>query len=398
MSSLHRLAILTLVGLLAAPLVAGCTPDDPDATPDAGADADEPDAHAEPDTDPDPDLCAPFEPTGPYAVGLQDTTLPDGTPLAIFYPTTLSQAERDALTGASYDMRDFLPEGERDLISDEDAPRFAFDAFVDAPVNADGPFPVVLFSHGLAGYRFQSSTLLTHIASWGFVVASAEHPGRNLTHVLENLVPADDDGPEVFQAILTYLEDAQADAESPFAGLLDLSRIASTGHSMGGGAARSLIPDDRVGAAVFFASGASVAENPHDVDLFWMAGATDAIATSASIEQNYNNAPTPRRFLDIQGAGHLAFSDICAIGADRGGVLQIAVDAGINVPPIIQVLGNDGCRDTDLAVELTWPLIHHYTVAHIRNGLGIDAEPVGLSHDTVECFQDVTALDYAEAR
>ncbi|XP_040582234.1 platelet-activating factor acetylhydrolase 2, cytoplasmic [Lepeophtheirus salmonis] len=38
-----------------------------------------------------------------------------------------------------------------------------------------GPFPLVLFSHGLGGSKMTYSKLCTHIASYGFVVASLEH-------------------------------------------------------------------------------------------------------------------------------------------------------------------------------------------------------------------------------
>ena len=58
------------------------------------------------------------------------------------------------------------------------------------PADPDGgPYPLVLFSHGFAGYRLQSTFLTTHLASWGFVVAAVEHPYRNLTAVFGDLGP-----------------------------------------------------------------------------------------------------------------------------------------------------------------------------------------------------------------
>src|SRR5439155_87759 len=42
---------------------------------------------------------------------------------------------------------------------------------------APGPFPLVLFSHGNGGIRFQSLFLCAHLASHGYVVASPDHRG-----------------------------------------------------------------------------------------------------------------------------------------------------------------------------------------------------------------------------
>ena len=43
---------------------------------------------------------------------------------------------------------------------------------------ADGPFPVVLFSHGNGGIRFQSFFFAAHLASHGYVVVSPDHHGN----------------------------------------------------------------------------------------------------------------------------------------------------------------------------------------------------------------------------
>ena len=46
------------------------------------------------------------------------------------------------------------------------------EAFEDVPASADGPFPYVVYAHGFAAYPSVSSGLTSHLASWGFVVAS----------------------------------------------------------------------------------------------------------------------------------------------------------------------------------------------------------------------------------
>ena len=46
----------------------------------------------------------------------------------------------------------------------------------------------------------------------------------------------------------------------------------------------------------------------------------------------------------IDDAGHLAPSDLCAIGASGGGVIAIAIEAGLPVPENLVRRGTDGCQ------------------------------------------------------
>ena len=335
--------------------------------------------------------CELFDEHGPFEVGVID--IADGElEAAIFYPATDEAGE---MARFSYDLRQWLPEDDRDTIPDDDAPHFEVNAAVDAEA-APGPFPVVLFSHGLAGYRYQSSTLLAHLASWGFVVASAEHVERNLGRIVGELTPDGDNAAETLRTLVDYLDDAHDDASHQLAGRLDLGRVAATGHSMGGAGAVSMVGEPGVQAGIFYASGPNLAADQERLDarLLWMAGSTDRIIPPSTIEGAYELEEAPKSYLEILQAGHLAFSDICAIGADQGGILQIAVDAGIEVNPLLLQLGNDGCRDTDLPVEDAWPIIHHYSVAHLRHSFGLDDEPTGLDEEVPECFAHLTEVTW----
>ena len=51
-----------------------------------------------------------------------------------------------------------------------------------------GKYPIVLFIHGTAAFRTQSLTQMTHWASRGFVVISADHPKIRLKDALGNLL------------------------------------------------------------------------------------------------------------------------------------------------------------------------------------------------------------------
>ena len=45
--------------------------------------------------------------------------------------------------------------------------------------------PLIAFSHGNSGLRQQSTFLMTHLASWGFVVAAPDHLGNTFAEMLE---------------------------------------------------------------------------------------------------------------------------------------------------------------------------------------------------------------------
>ena len=109
---------------------------------------------------------------GPYPVGTFDTTLPagdgspaDSGPLAatVWYPALNPDGLPEA---ASYPWGEFTLQGE--------ALRDA------APDPAGGPYPLVIFSHGLGGLRLQSLFYTEHLASYGFVVIAVDHPGSTL--------------------------------------------------------------------------------------------------------------------------------------------------------------------------------------------------------------------------
>jgi len=49
----------------------------------------------------------------------------------------------------------------------------AFD--IDLKTERQNKFPVVIFSHGIAGYRASYSTICSELASQGLIVAAVEH-------------------------------------------------------------------------------------------------------------------------------------------------------------------------------------------------------------------------------
>lgn len=123
----------------------------------------------------------------------------------------------------------------------------------DAPVSADAPFPMVIFSHGWSGATFLHTDQLVELASHGYVVVGIDHTYAALASVLDDHVavldvtslPADPDDDE-FVAAGALISTFSADVERVFSAvtgqlaisdIIDPTRIALTGHSTGGGAA-----------------------------------------------------------------------------------------------------------------------------------------------------------------
>ena len=142
-------------------------------------------------------------------------------------------------------------------------------AVVDAlPAVAQGPFPVLLFSHGWGGLRTQNITLVEELASHGFVVAAADHtygavvtvfPGDRVAlwnpNILRAGVSQADYDAASNQLVRTWAGDlafildhlqrlASGGGEASFSGLLDFERVGVIGHSTGGGTAVEWCAED----------------------------------------------------------------------------------------------------------------------------------------------------------
>ena len=324
-----------------------------------------------------PPGCGRFSDAGPYVAGVRTLDI-DGLLVEVWYPAESSAASMPADV---FDMRDALPEAMRDQIGDEEPTRFATLARRGEP-EAEGSFPLVIFSHGLGGFRQQSSFLTAHLATWGFVVAAPEHSERNLATVLSNGELSDQGVPQI-RATLDALRDRPN---------VDATRIGLMGHSAGGGAIAALVDDPSFGAVVWV-SLASIAAPRAEVPGLVMGGDNDQIAVPETMLRTYEDIEhAAKRYVSIEGAGHLAFSDICLIGRERGGVLQIARDAGLEISELVVTLATDGCGPEDLPPELAWPVIRHFTTAMMRTHLR-ETPPDGLEPDAGACFDGLVTTD-----
>ena len=345
---------------------------------------------------------------GPFPVGVAELT--DGpVPITVFYPG-LDGAE-EGKQEATYDLRAWLPPAEAAKVGQAQAVQMrAYEGLT--PADADGgPYPLVLFSHGLAGYRLQSTFLTTHLASWGFVVAAVEHPYRNLTAAfgdLGSLVTGfgSTDAPDVEQlvAAIDQVEAAASQSTGPLAGLtVETTDVGAVGHSAGGFAVYGAAAvDPRIVTYVALASPTggtfsdatpttAPAVPPPDKPSLLIAGSTDVIAPLPRVEAAYEALPTPKALAVIDGVTHLGFMDICEITAPgEPNVLQVAKAAGVAVPDLVLRLFADGCDPKYTSPSSAWPAINALTTAHLRGVLGLDDPPVILTQaDLDAAFPDL---------
>ncbi|MFB4328064.1 alpha/beta hydrolase family protein [Paenibacillus sp. CR_12] len=225
------------------------------------------------------------EPQGPYPVGSTTMVLEDERreepatddpadsrklKIQIWYPATLGTG-----TGKSPYI-EHLPvvlEGLRQAIS---IPPFLLGQLKyvqshseqDAELSMDQDrFPVLLFSHGLTGFRNQNTFQVEELASRGYVVVGIDHPYDAAAVVfpdqtamlkLENLSGFD----AYEKKSRLWVEDAkfvldqmellnESDQKGIFSDRLDMDKVGMFGHSFGGAtAAQMLLVDSRVKAAL----------------------------------------------------------------------------------------------------------------------------------------------------
>ena len=311
---------------------------------------------------------------GPHPVGVTTMTLPTGLVVEVWYPAAPGPAAIE-----TYDMRDFVPAGIRDILTGDVPATFSYAAVRDAAA-ADGLHPVVLFSHGFAGMRLQSSFLTSHLASWGFVVASADHASRDLSNVLGNTATGDR---AAASAEMWAAYDAVADpaASAPWTGRIDPDRVVLVGHSAGGSTVLQAAGDARTDGAVVLAAGQPDGVPVATAATLFMAGANDGVVPATATREAFEMASAPSWYWELAGVGHNGFDDFCTFGGGRG-LIGIAESSGLGPflesQPQLRTLGLDGCEPPNVPVIETFGTIRHAVTSFARWTSGLDPAPVEL--------------------
>ena len=302
---------------------------------------------------------------GPWPVGVRTVEL-DGLTVEVWYPAT--PGSDGGVDPVVYDIRDALPDSEVEKVSDDMNPWQPCDCYRDLPLDsANGPYPGVVFVHGTAGFRSQSLEFMTHWASRGFIVMSADHPGLWLKDLLgiicgQGMVPQNLTG-DVNKIVSAF--QTQTGGLDFLAGSADGSRVGMAGHSAGGGAiegfggiAQVLIPMASGGVSAGDALQSTLVLGAQD----------DMVVAYGNTKSGYDSSPTPKRLVGIAGTGHLAFSSLCSLQNEMGmDFLEIAEDAGICGAQLASGLFD--CEDSYIDDEISWTISKYTSSAALESVL-----------------------------
>lgn len=176
---------------------------------------------------------------GPYPVGamaLAYVTDENEVPCTTFYPALNPEGVEEG-TPFELGLEGVMPP-EMDVVEVR--------AILDAAPNAEnGPYPLVVWSHGNGAGRLFNYFVLEHVASYGFVAITCDHPGNTVIDLMLSMFDPEYNvifeetaaikavmRPVEIQRVIDYARTLN-DPDGPLAGTVDIERIAVMGHSYG---------------------------------------------------------------------------------------------------------------------------------------------------------------------
>lgn len=251
--------------------------------------------------------------------------------------------------------------------------RFKNTAVRDARIR-DGLFPLIVFSHGDGGLRFQNTFLCEHLASHGYIVAAPDHTGNAaITYVDGQLVAydassrkqAETDRPLDIVFLINTFQRLNSGADSRFLARIDMEKIAAAGHSFGGYTSTCVAGQDPRIKAILPLAG--VAEDKADCPcpVMLMLATEDktmGLDGDAQIRKYYDTAKGPRYLVEFKNAGHFSFTEVYQFKPDFGD----GVGTGKRLA--------SGESVAYITMDVMYPLVNGYATAFFGKYLkGIDA-------------------------
>ncbi len=264
---------------------------------------------------------------GQYPVGVRSLVIRDAEhgdrelPVELWYPAHARHVGQD------------LASQSQDRFSVFGAHLVAQEAVRDAEPS-QGAFPLVVFSHGMAGHRRQSTFYCTHLASHGYAVASADHGGSTIADLVTMAmrVRARELPPDLEPILASYVahrpEDMGAIITLSARGEIDwpvalADGVGVTGHSFGGFTAlvvaarnphvRSLVALAPAGGEGPLASDVLARELdlqlPAHVATLYLGLERDSLLPIAGIEELYRLTTPPARMFSLPNSDHMHFCD-----------------------------------------------------------------------------------------
>jgi predicted dienelactone hydrolase len=242
----------------------------------------------------------------------------------------------------------------------------------NAPLTASaGPFPLVVYSHGIMSERGEAAYLARYLATQGVVFVAFTAPATSLYNA--GNLNFDDIGniPGDVSFLIDEMLKRTADPSSPFFKKINESCIGAAGTSLGAGVSlmagfKSGLRDPRISLVVTFAAGV-FGENVFDtpeaaVPLLLVHGDLDAIIPyAANAPALLGAAPGPAYLLTLIGGTHTGFSNAATSffwtsNVDSIGCTALSF-AGLDLCDLPLPAGMDPHLQHDLAMLAAWNFI-----------------------------------------
>ena len=309
-----------------------------------------------------------YQKAGPLQVGVTTidlgsagTTFGERT-ATVFYPSSLTASQAATTAKYSYTQAQTLPASIQGILPAQFNTTTTINAYGDAPASTKGPYPIVLFSHGYGGERLYYSNLLAGMASWGYVVVSADYFERGIAAQAMSIKtkPTAADDQKIMASSLSALKAANTTATSVLNGVANPKKVAAVGHSAGGGTAYTALNVPGIKTAVGWAPvGPSGKASSKPVMLIGAQG--DNAVTPKYVKNVYNKFTGPKSLVQISGAGHDTYTDVCVTIRQGGGLINYALSQHL-VTPQLAKLATNGCLSSDPSPQSFWPVVQYYTV------------------------------------
>ena len=256
----------------------------------------------------------------------------------IWYP-----ADDGARTMPKSRFTDFIPGGiplelaefykkNRGKTVDELNKSYWMNSVRDASVRS-GRYPVIVFSHGNGGSRYQNTFWCDYIASHGYIIVSADHTGNAAMTILKDARVPYQGGDRAISAVerpkdMTYLLDQMVKwnegtdkSDARFKGKMDLSRPCAAGMSFGSMTAVRVADLDSRFKSVIAMSGAYPQHSNLKAPTLWMLGTEDrTIGTigNSIIRGHHAKHEGPSYLMELKNGGHYSFTDMAKMDPEHG--------------------------------------------------------------------------------
>ncbi len=296
---------------------------------------------------------------GPYPVGVRNSLVFDTTrqalawdgcdrgfdcprpiPISIWYPAVDAAVSKPQINFNSFfsvteaEVQEIITDLVEDL-GGGDVPDISIpDKVVESRLNVElrpGRWPLVVFSHGAGGVRFQSLFLTEFLASHGFIVISPDHEGdATISEIEGQIVTAAREHfegsalmrPQDVMFLIDQMTAWDVDPDHWLNGAVAIELgVGLTGHSFGAYTSITVSEiDDRIAATVPQAAPGLSMFNDQVPTMFMIATEDDTIDEIGNdvMRAQYDLAPVPKAKFELLDAGHFTYSNMCDLFSDFG--------------------------------------------------------------------------------